>query len=111
MKNIIEIDLDISKYILNVSTDEQLNKKLNEARKLLFGSIDEYYNYCNNGILKIDRDIFLVAVTEIYFGSIYWLEGEVVLSKNFNNSYAFNLNEFIIKVISDARDKLYRKRL
>lgn len=111
MRNIIEVDLDISKYILDVSTNEQLNKKLNEARKLLFGYIDEYYNYCNNGILKIDRDIFLVAVTEIYLGSIYWLEGEVILSKNFNNSYAFNLNEFIIKVISDARDKLYRKRL
>lgn len=111
MKNIIEIDLDISKYILNVSTNEELNKKLNEARKLLFGYIDEYYNYCNNGILKIDRDIFLAAVTEIYLGSIYWLEGEIILSKNFNNSYAFNINEFIIKVISDARDKLYRKRL
>ena len=111
MKNIIEIDLDISKYILNVSTNEELNKKLNESRKLLFGSINEYYNYCNNGVLKIDRDIFLAAVTEIYLGSIYWLEGEIILSKNFNKSYAFNLNEFIIKVISDARDKLYRKRL
>ena len=111
MKNIIEIDLDISKHILNVSTSEELNKKLNEARKLLFGSINEYYNYCNEGILKIDRDIFLVAITEIYSGSIYWLEGEVILSKNFNGSYAFNLNQFIIKVISDARDKLYRKRL
>ena len=49
MRNIIEVDLDISKYILDVSTNEQLNKKLNEARRLLFGSIDEYYNYCNNG--------------------------------------------------------------
>ena len=90
MKNAIQID----RKILKASIDTQLKKEV---------EMIDIPNFMNEDIMIIDRDFLLMGLTEILKFEIDWEDNLVITDKK-----AYNTNEFLIKFISNGRNKLYK---
>ena len=90
MKNIIQID----RKILKASIDVQLSKKVEMI------NIPEFMN---EDVMTVDRDFLLMGLAEILNIEIDWEDNLVITDKK-----AYNTNEFIIKLLTNGRNKLYK---
>lgn len=90
MKNTIQID----RKILKASIDVQLSKKV---------EMIDVPNIMNEDVMTIDRDFLLIGLAEILNIEIDWDDNLVITDKK-----AYNTNEFIIKLLTNGRNKLYK---
>ena len=90
MKNTIQID----RKILKASIDVQLSKKV---------EMIDIPNIMNEDIMIIDRDFLLIGLAGILNIEIDWDDNLVITDKK-----AYNTNEFIIKLLTNGRNKLYK---
>ena len=90
MKNTIQID----RKILKASIDVQLSKKVEMI------NIPEFMN---EDVMTIDRDFLLMNLAGILNIEIDWYDNLVITDKK-----AYNTNEFIIKLLTNGRNKLYK---
>lgn len=90
MKNTIQID----RKILKASIDTQLKKEV---------EMIDVSNIMNENIMIIDRDFLLIGLTEILNIEIDWEDNLVITAKK-----AYSTNEFLIKLLSNGRNKLYK---
>ena len=90
MKNTIQID----RKILKASIDVQLSKKVEMI------NIPEFMN---EDVMTVDRDFLLMNLAGILNIEIDWYDNLVITDKK-----AYNTNEFLIKFISNGRNKLYK---
>lgn len=90
MKNAIQID----RKILKASIDTQLKKEI---------PIIDIPNIMNEDIMIIDRDFLLIGLAGILNLEIDWDDNLVITDKK-----AYNTNEFIIKLLTNGRNKLYK---
>ena len=90
MKNTIQID----RKILKASIDVQLSKKV---------EMIDVPNIMNEDVMTIDRDFLLIGLAGILNIEIDWYDNLVITDKK-----AYNTNEFLIKFISNGRNKLYK---
>ncbi len=90
MKNTIQID----RKILKASIDVQLSKKV---------EMIDVPNIMNEDVMTIDRDFLLIGLAGILNIEIDWDDNLVITDKK-----AYNTNEFIIKLLTNGRNKLYK---
>ena len=90
MKNIIQID----RKILKASIDTQLKKEV---------EMINIPNIMNEDVMTIDRDFLLIGLAGILNIEIDWDDNLVITDKK-----AYNTNEFIIKLLTNGRNKLYK---
>ena len=90
MKNTIQID----RKILKASIDTQLKKEV---------EIIDIPNIMNEDVMNIDRDFLLMNLAGILNIEIDWYDNLVITDKK-----AYNTNEFIIKLLTNGRNKLYK---
>ena len=90
MKNAIQID----RKILKASIDVQLSKKV---------EMIDVPNIMNEDVMTIDRDFLLIGLAGILNIEIDWDDNLVITDKK-----AYNTNEFIIKLLTNGRNKLYK---
>ena len=90
MKNTIEID----RKILKASIDVQLKKEV---------EMIDLPDIMNEDVMTIDRDFLLIGLAEILNIEIDWEDNLVITDKK-----AYNTNEFIIKLLTNGRNKLYK---
>ena len=90
MKNTIQID----RKILKASIDTQLKKEV---------TMIDIPNFMNEDIMIIDRDFLLIGLAGILNLEIDWDDNLVITDKK-----AYNTNEFIIKLLTNGRNKLYK---
>ena len=90
MKNVIQID----RKILKASIDVQLSKKV---------EMIDVPNIMNEDVMTIDRDFLLIGLAGILNIEIDWEDNLVITDKK-----AYNTNEFIIKLLTNGRNKLYK---
>lgn len=90
MKNTIQID----RKILKASIDVQLKKEV---------EMIDLPEFMNEDIMIIDRDFLLIGLAEILNIEIDWEDNLVITDKK-----AYNTNEFIIKLLTNGRNKLYK---
>ena len=90
MKNTIQID----RKILKASIDTQLKKEV---------EMIDLPEFMNEDIMIIDRDFLLIGLAEILNIEIDWEDNLVITDKK-----AYNTNEFIIKLLTNGRNKLYK---
>ena len=90
MKNTIQID----RKILKASIDTQLKKEV---------TMIDIPNFMNEDIMIIDRDFLLIGLAGILDVEIDWEDNLVITDKK-----AYNTNEFIIKLLTNGRNKLYK---
>ena len=90
MKNTIQIDRKILKASINV----QLSKKV---------EMIDIPNIMNEDVMTIDRDFLLIGLAGILNIEIDWYDNLVITDKK-----AYNTNEFIIKLLTNGRNKLYK---
>lgn len=90
MKNTIQID----RKILKASIDTQLKKEV---------TIIDIPNIMNEDIMIIDRDFLLIGLSSILNIELDWDDNLVITDKK-----AYNTNEFIIKLLTNGRNKLYK---
>ena len=90
MKNTIQID----RKILKASIDTQLKK---EVRMI------DIPNFMNEDIMIIDRDFLLIGLAGILDVELDWDDNLVITDKK-----AYNTNEFLIKLLSNGRNMLYK---
>ena len=90
MKNAIQID----RKILKASIDVQLSKVV---------EMIDIPNIMNEDVMTIDRDFLLIGLAGILNIEIDWDDNLVITDKK-----AYNTNEFIIKLLTNGRNKLYK---
>ena len=90
MKNTIQID----RKILKASIDTQLKKEV---------TMVDIPNFMNEDIMIIDRDFLLIGLSSILNIELDWEDNLVITDKK-----AYNTNEFIIKLLTNGRNKLYK---
>ena len=90
MKNTIQID----RKILKASIDTQLKKEV---------EMIDIPNFMNEDIMIIDRDFLLIGLSSILNIELDWDDNLVITDKK-----AYNTNEFIIKLLTNGRNKLYK---
>ena len=90
MKNTIQID----RKILKASIDTQLKKEV---------TMVDIPNFMNEDIMFIDRDFLLIGLAGILDVELDWDDNLVITDKK-----AYNTNEFIIKLLTNGRNKLYK---
>lgn len=90
MKNTIQID----RKILKASIDTQLKKEV---------EMIDIPNIMNEDIMIIDRDFLLIGLSSILNIELDWDDNLVITDKK-----AYNTNEFIIKLLTNGRNKLYK---
>ena len=90
MKNTIQID----RKILKASIDTQLKKEV---------EMIDLPEFMNEDIMIIDRDFLLMGLAGILNIEIDWYDNLVITDKK-----AYNTNEFIIKLLTNGRNKLYK---
>ena len=90
MKNTIQLD----RKILKASIDTQLKKEV---------TMVDLPNIMNEDIMIIDRDLLLIGLSSILNIELDWDDNLVITDKK-----AYNTNEFLIKFISNGRNKLYK---
>ena len=90
MKNSIQLD----RKILKASIDTQLKKEV---------EMIDIPNFMNEDIMFIDRDFLLIGLSSMLNIEIDWEDNLVITNKK-----AYNTNEFLIKFISNGRNKLYK---
>ena len=90
MKNTIQID----RKILKASIDVQLSK---------FVEMINIPNFMNEDVMTVDRDFLLIGLAGILNIEIDWYDNLVITDKK-----AYNTNEFIIKLLTNGRNKLYK---
>ena len=90
MKNTIQID----RKILKASIDTQLKKEV---------TMVDIPNFMNEDIMIIDRDFLLIGLSSILNIELDWDDNLVITDKK-----AYNTNEFIIKLLTNGRNKLYK---
>lgn len=90
MKNTIQID----RQILKASIDTQLKKEV---------TMKDIPLLMNEDIWIVDRDFLLLGLSSILNVEIDWDDNLVITDKK-----AYNTNEFLIKFISNGRNKLYK---
>ena len=90
MKNTIQID----RKILKASIDTQLKKEV---------TMIDIPNIMNEDVMTIDRDFLLIGLAGILNIEIDWDDNLVITDKK-----AYNTNEFIIKLLTNGRNKLYK---
>ena len=90
MKNTIQLD----RKILKASIDTQLKKEV---------EMIDIPNIMNEDIMFIDRDFLLIGLAGILNLEIDWEDNLVITDKK-----AYNTNEFIIKLLTNGRNKLYK---
>lgn len=90
MKNTIQID----RKILKASIDVQLKKEV---------EMIDLPDIMNEDVMTIDRDFLLIGLAGILNIEIDWYDNLVITDKK-----AYNTNEFIIKLLTNGRNKLYK---
>ena len=90
MKNTIQID----RKILKASIDTQLKEEV---------EMIDIPNIMNEDVMTIDRDFLLIGLAGILNIEIDWDDNLVITDKK-----AYNTNEFIIKLLTNGRNKLYK---
>ena len=90
MKNTIQID----RKILKASIDVQLKKEV---------EMIDLPDIMNEDVMTIDRDFLLIGLAGILNIEIDWDDNLVITDKK-----AYNTNEFIIKLLTNGRNKLYK---
>lgn len=90
MKNTIQID----RKILKASIDVQLKKEV---------EMIDLPDIMNEDVMTIDRDFLLIGLAGILNIEIDWEDNLVITDKK-----AYNTNEFIIKLLTNGRNKLYK---
>lgn len=90
MKNTIQLD----RKILKASIDTQLKKEV----KMI-----DIPNFMNEDVMIIDRDLLLIGLSSMLNIELDWEDNLVITNKK-----AYNTNEFLIKFISNGRNKLYK---
>ena len=63
----------------------------------------------DNNTLTIDKDILISSIVEISDGKmkIDW-KNKIVIFSSLNHKYKLTFNEFLIRLISNGRKKLYK---
>ena len=63
----------------------------------------------DNNTLTIDKDILISSIAEISDGKIKidW-NNKIVIFSSLNHKYKLTFNEFLIRLISNGRKKLYK---
>ena len=90
MKNTIQID----RKILKASIDVQLSREV---------EMIDIPEFMNEDIMIIDRDFLLIGLSSILNIELDWDDNLVITDKK-----AYNTNEFIIKLLTNGRNKLYK---
>ena len=90
MKNTIQID----RQILKASIYAQLKKEV--------GTIN-VPDLMSEDTITLDRDMLLIGLSSILNIELDWDDNLVITDKK-----AYNTNEFLIKFISNGRNKLYK---
>ena len=90
MKNTIQID----RKILKASIDVQLKKEV---------EMIDLPDIMNEDVMTIDRDFLLIGLAGILNIEIDWDDNLVITDKK-----AYNTNEFLIKLLTNGRNKLYK---
>ena len=90
LKNTIQIDTKI----LKASIDTQLKKEV---------TMINIPNFMNEDIMTVDRDFLLMGLAGVLNFEIDWEDNLVITDKK-----AYNTNEFIIKLLTNGRNKLYK---